>query len=217
MKKLCEITDVIPVRVFPNQSKKMGPIKPMLMDNTLIFSILNGYPSPKHFYAVDPNNRNRKVLLTRENYNKSTEELFSIDSYSKDESSIKTATLSEPIIGVTVKHNENVTAETEVNNNEEEPINYSVEISDEKVSDDVMVETSEDQPMDLNMEADNGETSNPVVDKTEDTVNLDIEVDSTADETNVESSNDEQETENRSNNYRPNYQNNKKKNNKKYK
>lgn len=74
--KLCEITDVIPVRVFPDRAKKMGPIKPMMMSDTIIFLILNGRPAPKHFFAIDPNNHTRKVLLTKDNYNKTTEELF---------------------------------------------------------------------------------------------------------------------------------------------
>ena len=74
--KLCEITDVIPVRIFPDRAKKMGPIKPMMMSEDTIFLILNGRPAPKHFFAVDPNNRTRKVLLTKDNYNKTTEELF---------------------------------------------------------------------------------------------------------------------------------------------
>lgn len=77
--KLCEISDIVPVRIFPDRAKKLGPIKPMLMNNTLIFSILNSRPAPTHFFAIDPNNRHRKVLLTKENYNKTTEELFGTD------------------------------------------------------------------------------------------------------------------------------------------
>ena len=78
-KKLCEITDVIPVRLFADRAKKLGPIRPTLMSEGTIFSILNGRPAPKHFYALDPNNRSRKILLTKENYYKTTEELFGTD------------------------------------------------------------------------------------------------------------------------------------------
>lgn len=77
--KLCEITDIIPVRIFPDRGKKLGPIKPMLMSNSLIYSILNSRPSPKHFFALNPNNPTRKILLTKDNYNKTSEELFGID------------------------------------------------------------------------------------------------------------------------------------------
>lgn len=76
MKKLCEIRDVISVRIFPNSPKKRGPIAPMLMDDATIFSIINSNPSPKHFYVLDPKNKARKVRLTKENYFKTTEELF---------------------------------------------------------------------------------------------------------------------------------------------
>lgn len=74
--KLCEITDIIPVRIFPDRAKKLGPIKPMLMSNSLIYSILNSRPAPKHFFALNPNNPTRKILLTKDNYNKTSEELF---------------------------------------------------------------------------------------------------------------------------------------------
>ena len=125
--KLCEITDLIPVRIFPDRGKKMGPIKPMLMSNSLIFSILNSRPAPKHFFALNPNNPTRKILLTKDNYNKTTEELFDYDKKDDD-------VYDSPIENVNIQIEDNV-IETSSDNTDVVKDTISKNVSVEDVMD----------------------------------------------------------------------------------
>lgn len=175
--KLCEITDVIPVRIFPDRAKKMGPIKPMMMSEDTIFLILNGRPAPKHFFAVDPNNRTRKVLLTKDNYNKTTEELFGNTTKDKEyipdipdksvvvESNssiddIEPEVLTETVdtnIGDNLKLDLDVNIDNTINTNEVQ-INDSIKVDDIDIS----VSTGENTADQSAASIDNTTTESPV-------------------------------------------------------
>ena len=132
--KLCEITDIIPVRIFPDRAKKLGPIKPMLMSNSLIYSILNSRPAPKHFFALNPNNTKRKILLTKNNYDKTSEELFGTNKETNATTNINNdekLVINDPIVdnkntilnsndklgdSVSVKENESTSSQTNIDN-----------------------------------------------------------------------------------------------------
>lgn len=147
--KLCEITDIIPVRIFPDRAKKLGPIKPMLMSNSLIYSILNSRPAPKHFFALNPNNTKRKILLTKNNYDKTSEELFGT--------------------------NKETNATTNINNDEKLVINdpivdnkNTILNSNDKLGDSVSVKENESSSTSSQTNIDNTNTSNEI--KTTETI-----------------------------------------------
>lgn len=76
MYKLVRIADSVPVKLFLDAPKKMGPIAPMWMTDTQIWIILADRKPPVHIYAVNPDNPSEQVILTKRNYQMTNEELF---------------------------------------------------------------------------------------------------------------------------------------------
>ena len=76
MPKLVRVADSVPVRLFIDAPKKMGPIPPTWLSETQIWLILADMKPPVHIYAVNPNNEKEQVILTKRNYQMTNEELF---------------------------------------------------------------------------------------------------------------------------------------------
>lgn len=165
-KKLCEISDLIPVRVFPNSRKKMGPIGPMYMSDSLIFSILNSRPAPVHFYAVNPRDKSKRVLLTKGNYNKTTEELFPEYEVAKDTSDKK-----DDVPNQVASTDEPVPVKMDNTINDINITNTTVPVKTDDTANDINITNTtvtENDTVSDNSEPENTDVKNPAeVDKTE--------------------------------------------------
>ena len=96
-KKLCSIEDIIPVKVYSTSPRKVvGPIRNVYLTDAEIFTILNSIPSPKHMYAIDEKT-GRRVLLTKSNYNKSADDLFSVIAEMKAQPTEVKVPLEQPV------------------------------------------------------------------------------------------------------------------------
>lgn len=98
--KMCRIEDPILIPIFPGRKIK-GPIGPISLTNEQLHKILNSFHPPKSIYAINPYDKNEKVLITSANYFKDNGELFPMEvkNYEPEvESGKPLSTVEEPVV-----------------------------------------------------------------------------------------------------------------------